>query len=236
MKTKNALFLVLNLTSLLLISSCNKEENAPPVEACFSVEEVDMGEPITLENCSSGGETYSWNFGDGNRSISQNPSHTYTHPGDYEISLVLKNEFNHQDRAAKPIHVRSNFPISFIVTKIIVKSWPETDLGVSWDDSDGPDLYAAIYDAHTIFYESSVHIENCVNGMTYVFGAGSGLPITISSVNKVISVGLYDDDPGLDTWMGGVLFIPSEYYIKGEPSITLERDEWEFEVFITWNF
>jgi len=39
--------------------------------------------------CPASGATYSWNFGDGISSSSQNPSHTYVNPGKYIISLKV---------------------------------------------------------------------------------------------------------------------------------------------------
>jgi PKD repeat protein len=34
--------------------------------------------------------TYSWNFGDGRTSTSQNPSHTYTSSGTFAVNLTVK--------------------------------------------------------------------------------------------------------------------------------------------------
>lgn len=33
--------------------------------------------------------TWAWNFGDGNTSNEQNPTHTYTHPGTYTVCLII---------------------------------------------------------------------------------------------------------------------------------------------------
>ncbi|MFH2140929.1 MAG: PKD domain-containing protein, partial [Bacteroidota bacterium] len=43
---------------------------------------------ITFSNSSVNGTSYLWNFGDGNTSTLQNPTHTYTNPGLYSVSLI----------------------------------------------------------------------------------------------------------------------------------------------------
>lgn len=61
--------------------------------------------PNTAVNCtnqSSGAETYSWNFGDGNTSSQTNPSHFYQTPGEYEIYLVATSANGCKDTFMQP--------------------------------------------------------------------------------------------------------------------------------------
>lgn len=44
---------------------------------------------VTFNNTSTGGTTYSWTFGDGGNSTSQNTSHTYISNGTYTVKLVV---------------------------------------------------------------------------------------------------------------------------------------------------
>src|SRR5262249_48491363 len=45
---------------------------------------------VNFSNQSSGAiDSYSWDFGDGNKSSEANPSHTYAYPGDYTITLTV---------------------------------------------------------------------------------------------------------------------------------------------------
>ncbi|SMO49545.1 gliding motility-associated C-terminal domain-containing protein [Saccharicrinis carchari] len=51
------------------------------------------GETVTFGNKSMGANSFSWDFGDGQRSIEMHPKHNYTKAGDYSITLDAKNEF-----------------------------------------------------------------------------------------------------------------------------------------------
>jgi len=47
---------------------------------------------IQLTNSSLQGQVYEWDFGDGNTSTANNPSHTYNTAGKYKITLTAKND------------------------------------------------------------------------------------------------------------------------------------------------
>jgi gliding motility-associated-like protein len=47
--------------------------------------------PIQFTSTSIFSQTYSWDFGDDGTSTLQNPSHTYTDPGLYEVTLIVNN-------------------------------------------------------------------------------------------------------------------------------------------------
>lgn len=49
---------------------------------------------IQFVNASSGGNTYYWDFGDGNSSILSNPIHQYGASGTYTVTLTVSNVFN----------------------------------------------------------------------------------------------------------------------------------------------
>ena len=51
-----------------------------------------IGNEVTFVNFSDFGDTYEWDFGDGNSSILQNPTHIFEEDGDYEVVLTVTNE------------------------------------------------------------------------------------------------------------------------------------------------
>lgn len=66
----------------------------PPV-ADFSATPLTGGYPLTVyfTDASQAASAWSWNFGDGNTSTEQNPTHVYTGAGVYTVSLTVTNQF-----------------------------------------------------------------------------------------------------------------------------------------------
>lgn len=64
--------------------------NITSTAAQFSFEENDLSISFTDE--SEGASSWFWEFGDGNSSTEQNPSHTYASPGAYSVTLTIDNE------------------------------------------------------------------------------------------------------------------------------------------------
>lgn len=63
--------------------------NAHPV-AAFEVEDfICLGDPFFPVNNSTGGQTFNWNFGDGNSSNQQNPFHVFNTEGSFTIFLEV---------------------------------------------------------------------------------------------------------------------------------------------------
>ena len=56
-------------------------------------DEVCAPATVQFESTSSGGDTYDWNFGDGNSSDEEQPSHEYTDPGVYTVSLIVTDSY-----------------------------------------------------------------------------------------------------------------------------------------------
>jgi len=52
---------------------------------------LDADPTFTFNNVSTGGLSYSWNFGDGNFSTDHSPTHTYSSVGDYYVKLIVFN-------------------------------------------------------------------------------------------------------------------------------------------------
>lgn len=66
-----------------------------PPEADFTY--TGTGLSFTYTNASTGATGYVWDFGDGNTSTDENPTHTYDAAGNYMVSLVASNDYDMSD-------------------------------------------------------------------------------------------------------------------------------------------
>jgi len=117
--------------------------------------------PITFQNLTAHGDTYTWYFGDGNMSTLVHPNNTYDLPGIYDILLIAKDTMGCVDSIIKSITIQeeyyvyipntftadgSRFNETFSVSTIGIESlkiqifnrWGEmvyssTDLRFEWD-------------------------------------------------------------------------------------------------------
>ena len=87
--------LLLILAVFISILGCsNEDDNSVPLPkpiASFELGKTlpEVGEPFQLVNTSLHANSYEWDFGDGNKSIEKEPTHTYLEPGSYNINLMV---------------------------------------------------------------------------------------------------------------------------------------------------
>lgn len=63
--------------------------SSAPIDAMFSMPAIAcVGDPIGFINTSIGATAYEWSFGDGSTSADAEPSHAFTAPGQYTVTLV----------------------------------------------------------------------------------------------------------------------------------------------------
>jgi len=71
--------------------TCDVATAAPVVDFLADVDTTCTGEVNFMDLSSNGPTDWDWDFGDGNTSTDQNPSHVYTAPGLYTIELTATN-------------------------------------------------------------------------------------------------------------------------------------------------
>ena len=97
---------------------------------------------ITLTNTSLHATSYLWDFGDGNTSTLENPIHTYSHSGDYDIKLIAYN-INENDNKIKSVTVLlipiANFTINdhYNTREVIFTNTSSDGATYLWDFGDG---------------------------------------------------------------------------------------------------
>ncbi|MBC7586841.1 MAG: PKD domain-containing protein, partial [Chitinophagaceae bacterium] len=74
-----------------------------PTAAFTAVNNIACAAPVSVQFSSNslGGATYFWNFGDGNISTLQSPTHSYNQQGNYTVSLTVANANGCKDSIAK---------------------------------------------------------------------------------------------------------------------------------------
>ncbi|MBI3856984.1 MAG: PKD domain-containing protein [Planctomycetes bacterium] len=53
---------------------------------------------VAFENLSKNGKRFTWDFGDGKRSVEESPVHAYTEPGLYTVRLTVENDLGKDER------------------------------------------------------------------------------------------------------------------------------------------
>ncbi|MCS6935736.1 MAG: PKD domain-containing protein, partial [Chitinophagales bacterium] len=102
--------------------------------------------------------SYTWNFGDGNTSQAQNPSHTYASGGTYNVKLVLNYGNNCADSLTKPVTVNhkpaANFTVADVcnsgtVQPVNTSTISNGTMTYSWNFGDGSAPATGNAPAHT---------------------------------------------------------------------------------------
>lgn len=87
--------LSLILVISLILSACDSKEVLP--KACFSFAtegSPKIGEKVMFVNCSENAGYYLWEFGDGERSLNDEPEHSYQEARKFTVQLTAqKSEF-----------------------------------------------------------------------------------------------------------------------------------------------
>ncbi len=67
---------------------------------------IPPGQTILFQNSSVGANSYSWDFGDGNNSSFENPEHSYSEVGVYEVELIAVSPELCSDTITLPLRIR----------------------------------------------------------------------------------------------------------------------------------
>lgn len=118
--------------------------------------------------------SYAWDFADGNTSIQQNPSHTYTAFGTYAVKLLLDYGNNCADSITKPVTVKENPVAAFTVADLCNDSVarPVNNSTISagtlinaWNFGDGTPIASGQAPAHT-YQQSNTYTITLITATT----------------------------------------------------------------------
>ena len=127
----------------------NLNVTAAPPTAAFSGDPRSGDHPLEVQftNLSTGATSYLWDFGDGQTSNAENPSHTYTSPGAYTVKLVASSSGGQDGRLDERFIVTNPWTVSFTTTSKISETPASitftaitrggSTTGYTWDFGDG---------------------------------------------------------------------------------------------------
>lgn len=151
--------------SLILFSSCTKTP-----DACFNYNSnatYYSGDTVQFQNCSSEGNSYYWEFGEGQTSTEINPSHVFRLFGDHSVKLtVTSNNGKKSNSTSKSVKI--NIPTQMIINKIVLTKFPETFIE--------PNI-SMVFSVDSIeIHANNQTYSNAKQGVEYTFD--SGFPFT----------------------------------------------------------
>jgi gliding motility-associated-like protein len=154
--------------------------NPSPV-ADFTAPVTSRCEPsltVNFQDASSGGATtWQWDFGDGGTSTSQNPSHTYTSYGSFDVTLIITSGAGCRDTIVKSAFVQINraqvtipeFPargcLPFTINPVPVITALDAITSYQWDFGDGGTSTAA-NPSHTYTVEGEYDVQLIITTST----------------------------------------------------------------------
>jgi PKD repeat protein len=128
------------------------------------------------------GQTYLWNFGDGSSDVLEDPTHSYTTPGQYTITFVVSNACG-SDTATITIVIRSGVGIDdvdFLSNFTVFPVPTNGDLNVMFDYSGVHALEVRLFDilGQTVYsdnvkdlngkYQKLINLSNMSKGIYYL--------------------------------------------------------------------
>ncbi|PCH66524.1 MAG: hypothetical protein COC01_07850, partial [Bacteroidetes bacterium] len=111
--------------TLIAMASCGNDTMVMSIDiigaptADFSTVNVCGVDSVYFTDASTGSPTaWYWDFGDGNSSTNQNPSHLYNNSGNYNSTLIATNSSGCSDTITKAVTAGSSFIVSDITTNV----------------------------------------------------------------------------------------------------------------------
>lgn len=246
---------IVTLTGIGLTNGCSTTVSHSVVvsvqpEADFSAVPINGCVPLDVDftNLSSNYSFNSWDFDDGNTSVAVNPSHTFTHPGNYAVELLVENANGCRDSIARTITVYplpiadfdiTNTDACYAPVTISTSNLTTGAVGYSWDFGDGNT--SSLNNPANVFQDPGTYtieltatsIHGCVDVATLDFTvyptpeAAFTLPTDTACVGEMLtfeSLGDYADSVVWDFGNGDVLVGDSVIYnypAVGNYSVTI---------------
>ncbi|MDD2200359.1 MAG: PKD domain-containing protein, partial [Bacteroidales bacterium] len=138
--------------------------NEDPFTANFEADIIEGCAPLTVQftDLSIGDPiAWTWNFGDGGTSSSQNPTFTFENPGTYNVMLIILNEDNDSDTEVKNAYITVYESPEITIDEIIDATGEDiADGSATISISNGTEPYTILWSND----ETGLTIENVLPG------------------------------------------------------------------------
>ena len=118
------IFLLIGVLLTVTFISCKDEQpgHDPIASFQYAISETNFLE-VTFTNYSQNANSYSWNFGDGETSIEENPVHIYAAEGEYTIVLTATNKDGVSHSYQEAITITDPYEAYKLLTGEVSKTW-----------------------------------------------------------------------------------------------------------------
>lgn len=213
------------------IHSITQTVTLPTAQFSFSGVGVQVPCNVAFTNTSINATSYLWDFGDGTTSTSENPTHTYTTGGNFNVKLTTKTTagFNTVTQQITTLASPSNCIIGSTRT-----------LTSFSDNGTYPNLGLRITKSGTVVRNAStIWLGISAYDLPLDFDSETSLSINSSNWNDIyhIEVASYDDYGVFQSVLGYVEFKPSDYatLTNHYPSeVTLKNGDNQIVLNLSW--
>lgn len=135
--------------------------------------------------------SWTWDFGDGNTSTVANPTHTYTSPGNYPVSLIVSNQYNCTDDKIINAYIKVSAPdVSFSATNLLACGPPLTTQFTSTGDTTGTHTwYFGDGTTSNQVHPSHVYTSNGSFTVTHIIEDAQGCRDTLTK-DALVNIGV----------------------------------------------
>jgi len=219
----------------------------PPSVGFDVVQSADNFLEYTFTNSSTGGETYLWDFGDGESSTEESPVHIYERPDVYEVTLQVTNASGLSSTLTRSVDIQAPVtadftfvtnqdPDNFRTVQFMDASVGAVEL--LWEFGDGFQ-FTGMNPTHTYDADGIYNVTLTATSLTGLQDVATmEVTIALGFIASIKESSFEDDDPsaldcgsaqdGRDCWrqsdLGGVIQITSGPTVSGGQAAKLPSD------------
>ena len=231
-----AIFFFVGCTSINTPQDNNTTTEATPVANFnYSPTTVREGQTITFTNTSTDYDHCVWDFGDNSyQAAATNPTKTFL-SGVWTVKLTCYSKSGaKQTSTTKTVNVLPAYTKLYVASYTVNKISFLNSSSVSWDGSDGPDIYLNVYDNLTsasVYKEPTYQSDVVQSNIPYT----KTFALTFNTLTKNYTIYMYDYDwPTSDDLMSSFNLKISDYIPSYPTSIVLTNGSFQITLNLQW--